>query len=74
MSRRPSSARERWPSGRTSSGRSSAYGSCAGEPSLRDVITFPKTGGGHDPLTVAPAPITAAQRRETRVDVKATAD
>ena len=31
----------------------------AGEPSLRDVIAFPKTGGGFDPLTNAPAPITA---------------
>ena len=32
----------------------------AGTDSIRDVIAFPKTGGGYDPLTGAPAPITAA--------------
>jgi aspartyl-tRNA synthetase len=42
----------------------------AGEPSIRDVIAFPKTGGGFDPLTSAPAPITAAQRKEAGVDAK----
>jgi aspartyl-tRNA synthetase len=36
--------------------------------SLRDVIAFPKSGGGFDPLTGAPAPITAAQRAEAGVD------
>src|SRR5215212_6981519 len=36
--------------------------------SIRDVIAFPKGGGGHDPLTGAPAPITSAQRREAGVD------
>jgi aspartyl-tRNA synthetase len=41
----------------------------AGVSSLRDVIAFPKTGGGHDPLTGAPTPITAAQRKEAGVDV-----
>lgn len=41
----------------------------AGAHSLRDVIAFPKTGGGFDPLTSAPAPITAAQRAEAGVDV-----
>lgn len=41
----------------------------AGHTSIREVIAFPKTGGGHDPLTGAPAPITAAQRREAGVDV-----
>ncbi|MBO0839963.1 MAG: aspartate--tRNA ligase [Sciscionella sp.] len=40
----------------------------AGEKSLRDVIAFPKSGGGFDPLTGAPAPITAAQRKEAGVD------
>ena len=37
--------------------------------SLRDVIAFPKTGGGHDPLTGAPTPITAEQRSEAGIDV-----
>ena len=41
----------------------------AGADSLREVIAFPKSGGGYDPLTAAPAPITAAQRREAGVDV-----
>ena len=42
----------------------------SGADSLRDVIAFPKTGGGFDPLTAAPAPITAEQRREAGVDAK----
>jgi aspartyl-tRNA synthetase len=40
----------------------------AGAESIRDVIAFPKTGGGFDPLTGAPAPITAKQRKEAGVD------
>jgi aspartyl-tRNA synthetase len=40
----------------------------AGADSLRDVIAFPKTGGGFDPLTSAPAPITAEQRKEAGID------
>ena len=36
--------------------------------SIRDVIAFPKSGGGFDPLTGAPAPITARQRKEAGVD------
>ena len=40
----------------------------AGAPSLRDVIAFPKTGGGQDPLTSAPTPITAQQRKEAGID------
>ena len=36
--------------------------------SIRDVIAFPKSGGGFDPLTEAPAPITPEQRKETGVD------
>ena len=39
-----------------------------GYDSIRDVIAFPKSGGGYDPLTDAPAPITAEQRREAGVD------
>jgi aspartyl-tRNA synthetase len=34
------------------------------------VIAFPKTGGGYDPLTGAPTPITAQQRAEAGVDTK----
>ncbi|OFL78288.1 aspartate--tRNA ligase [Corynebacterium sp. HMSC077B05] len=41
-----------------------------GFESIRDVIAFPKSGGGVDPLTDAPAPIPAAQRKETGVDFK----
>ncbi len=40
----------------------------AGADSLREVIAFPKTGAGYDPLTGAPTPITAAQRREAGID------
>ncbi|HEY3089904.1 MAG TPA: amino acid--tRNA ligase-related protein, partial [Jatrophihabitantaceae bacterium] len=36
--------------------------------SIRDVIAFPKTGGGYDPLTGAPAPITPEQRKEAGID------
>ncbi len=38
--------------------------------SIREVIAFPKTGGGYDPLTAAPAAITAQQRKEAGVDAK----
>lgn len=40
----------------------------SGTDSIRDVIAFPKTGGGYDPLTAAPARITAEQRAEAGVD------
>ncbi len=36
--------------------------------SIREVIAFPKSGGGFDPLTEAPAPISAEQRAEAGVD------
>ncbi len=42
----------------------------AGTESIRDVIAFPKSGGGFDPLTSAPAPITPEQRKEAGVDAK----
>jgi len=42
----------------------------SGAPSIREVIAFPKTGGGFDPLTSAPAPITAQQRKEAGVDAE----
>jgi aspartyl-tRNA synthetase len=46
----------------------------AGMDSIREVIAFPKSGGGVDPLTDAPAPITAQQRKESGIDaVPATA-
>lgn len=41
-----------------------------GHESIRDVIAFPKSGGGVDPLTDAPAPITAQQRKEAGIDAK----
>jgi aspartyl-tRNA synthetase len=46
----------------------------AGADSLRDVIAFPKSGGGLDPLTGAPAPITAEQRAEAGVDAEPAAN
>jgi aspartyl-tRNA synthetase len=42
--------------------------------SIRDVIAFPKTGGGFDPLTEAPAPITPEQRKEAGIDAKPKSD
>ncbi len=40
----------------------------AGAQSLREVIAFPKTGAGYDPLTSAPTPITEQQRMEAGID------
>ncbi|HSV64973.1 MAG TPA: aspartate--tRNA ligase [Mycobacteriales bacterium] len=40
----------------------------SGTESIREVIAFPKTGNGYDPLTGAPTPITSEQRREAGVD------
>ncbi len=42
----------------------------AGATSIRDVIAFPKSGGGQDPLTGAPTPITALQRKEAGIDAE----
>ncbi|MGI8697203.1 MAG: aspartate--tRNA ligase [Mycobacteriales bacterium] len=42
----------------------------AGHDSIREVVAFPKSGGGYDPLTGAPAPITEAQRKEAGVDAE----
>jgi aspartyl-tRNA synthetase len=42
----------------------------SGTDSIRDVIAFPKTGGGFDPLTAAPAPITPEQRKEAGIDAE----
>ncbi|GAA0381829.1 aspartate--tRNA ligase [Acrocarpospora corrugata] len=42
----------------------------SGGDSIRDVIAFPKTASGFDPLTGAPTPITVDQRKEAGVDAK----
>ena len=42
----------------------------SGNESIREVIAFPKTRGGFDPLTGAPTPITPQQRLEAGVDAK----
>ncbi|MCW2598526.1 MAG: aspS [Frankiales bacterium] len=42
----------------------------SGSSSIREVIAFPKSGGGYDPLTAAPAPITPQQRAEAGVDAQ----
>ena len=41
-----------------------------GSDSIREVIAFPKTASGGDPLTGAPTPITPAQRKESGMDFK----
>lgn len=41
-----------------------------GSDSIREVIAFPKTASGGDPLTGAPTPITTAQRKESGIDFK----
>ncbi|VEG42471.1 aspartyl-tRNA synthetase [Mycolicibacterium flavescens] len=46
----------------------------AGADSIREVIAFPKSGGGVDPLTGAPAPITPQQRKESGIDAKPKTD
>jgi aspartyl-tRNA synthetase len=40
-----------------------------GRDSIREVIAFPKAASGLDPLTGAPTPITAEQRKEAGIDV-----
>jgi len=42
----------------------------SGMDSIREVIAFPKSGGGVDPLTGAPAPITPQQRKESGIDAR----
>ena len=46
----------------------------AGAESIREVIAFPKTASGGDPLTGAPTPITQAQRKEAAIDFKPDTD
>lgn len=45
----------------------------SGMDSIREVIAFPKSGGGVDPLTGAPAPITPQQRKESGIDARSRA-
>jgi aspartyl-tRNA synthetase len=45
-----------------------------GSDSIREVIAFPKTASGGDPLTGAPTPITPAQRKESGIDGLAKAE
>ncbi len=46
----------------------------SGADSIREVIAFPKSGGGYDPLTAAPAAITPQQRKEAGVDAQPAKD
>jgi aspartyl-tRNA synthetase len=42
----------------------------AGEESIRDVIAFPKTSGGTDPLTGSPSPVDEKQLKELGLDLR----
>jgi len=46
----------------------------AGADSIREVIAFPKTRGGYDPLTGPPTPTTPHHRLEAGVDAKPKAE
>ena len=56
------------PHGGVALGLDRLVGLIGGYETIRDVIAFPKSGGGFDPLTEAPTEITAQQRREAGVD------
>jgi len=42
----------------------------AGEPNIREVIAFPKTGDGRDPMMGAPSEISEKQLKELHIQVK----
>jgi aspartyl-tRNA synthetase len=42
----------------------------AGTDAIREVMAFPKSSSGDDPLTGAPTPITGEQRKEAGIDVR----
>ena len=67
-SRRSSTGRRRTAASRFGIDRIAAL--LAGTDSIREVIAFPKTSSGGDPLTGAPTPITAEQRTEAGIDAK----
>jgi aspartyl-tRNA synthetase len=46
----------------------------AGTDAIREVMAFPKASSGGDPLTGAPTPITAEQRKEAGIDATPDAD
>ena len=55
---------------RTREGLARVVALMAGVESISDVIDFPKTGNGYDPMTQAHAPITPQQRKESGIDAK----
>ncbi len=42
----------------------------AGEPNIREVIAFPKTGEGRDLMMQSPAPVSAEQLKELKLKIK----
>ena len=61
------------PHGGIAWGMDRAVALLAGESDIREVIAFPKTKSAVDPLTGAPAPVTAQQLGDVHVDITAAA-